>query len=325
MSNFDFVGRGDPGDAVKWVKPAAAVLGLVLLSVIVFRSYYTVDPNEEAVVLRWGKYHATTTAGLHFCIPFVDRVLKVSIEEHNLRLPLNADGRRSQQITDEDALMLTGDLNAAMVEWSVQWKVQEPREYLFSFYNPANDRYVEDVVRIAALTVMNRLVGDYSIDEVLTEKRSEISAAAREATQQILNHYACGVAITDLQMQRVTPPSQVKPAFANVNAAVQLRDQLENEANKERNKLIPAARADRDKKIREAEGYADRRRAEVNGEINALEAKFAAYEKAPQVTRERLYLEAMQTILSQVRNKTIIDADLQQILPLLQLGSEAGK
>ena len=167
---------------------------------------------------------------------------------------------------------------------------------------------------------MNRLIGDYSIDEVLTDKRTEIAEKARVATQERLDEYTCGVAITDLQLQRATPPSQVKPAFAAVNSAVQLRDQLENEANKERNRLIPAAKADRDKSIREAEGYAARRRAEVNGEISALMAKYQAYQKAPEITRQRLYLESMQSVLSQLENKTILDADLQKgVLPLMQL------
>ena len=172
---------------------------------------------------------------------------------------------------------------------------------------------------MAARSVMNQLVGDYSIDEVLTEKRPEIRLAAREATQQTLDQYECGVIITDLQMQRVRPPRKVRPAFDAVNSAIQKKDKLENEANIERNRAIPIARAESDKKIREAEGYAARRRAEVNGEIEALRAKFAAYTQAPDITRQRLYLESMQSVLKNVDQKIIIDSGLNQILPLLQL------
>jgi len=311
-------GEIDPRDVLPLVFVAVVVL---TIGYVLVNSFYTVDANEQAVVLRFGKYSSTATPGLHFCIPVVDRVLKVSVEEHQLRLPSTGLGsERDPRISEEETLMLTGDLNAASVEWSVQWQVSEPREYLFAFHDPGNENYIEDrVVRTAAQTVMNRLVGDYSIDEVLTEKRSEIAEEARRATQLILDQYHCGVAVTDLQMQRVTPPSQVIPAFNNVNSAIQERDQLESEANKQRNELIPAANAERDKLIREAQGYADRRRAEVDGEVQALLAKYRAYREAPDVTRERLYLEAMQEILGGVGSKTIIDSSLQQVLPLLPL------
>jgi membrane protease subunit HflK len=295
-----------------------------LLAFVVLRGVYTVRENENAVVLRFGKYYATTTPGFHYCIPFVDEVLKVNVtEERRLRLPVGDGSDSLPSATEEATLMLTGDLNAASVEWTVQWRISDPRQKLFSFYDPRDpeaDQYLEQVIIMAARSVMNRLVGDYSIDEVLTEKRPEIRLAARQATQQMLDRYECGVTITDLQMQRVRPPSKVRPSFDAVNSAIQQRDKLENEANKERNQLIPTARAESDKKIREAEGYAARRRAEVNGEIEALRAKFAAYSQAPEVTRKRLYLEAMESVLQTVEHKVIIDSDIDQILPLLQLG-----
>ena len=307
--------------------PILVSITALLVIVAAFRSFYTVDTNEQAVVLRFGKYHTTAPPGLHFCIPFVDTVMTVGMEEHIMRLPVGSPGSgdRPGRINEADTLMLTGDLNAAAVEWTVQWQVSEPDRFLFCFHDRWRDGVVEDVIRISARTVMNRLVGDYSIDEILTEKRAEIAAKAREATQAMLDQYECGVSITELQMQRVTPPEQVKPAFAAVNSAVQKRDQLENEANKTRNELLPAAQADRDKKIREAQGYADRRRSEVNGELSALRAKFEAYRKAPEVTKQRLYLEAMERVLSKVQNTTIIDADLKQVLPLLQLGEGGAK
>lgn len=318
-------GDFDPRESVRaWLVPVMLVLLLLFGAYVALKSFYTVDPNEQAVVLRFGEYHATTLPGLHFCVPLVDEVLKVSIEEHTVRLPVGVGGKRPGSVSEEETLMLTGDLNAASVEWTVQWKVNEPKDYLFSFFKGGNPDYIEDVIKTVAQTVMNRLVGDYSIDEVLTTKRTDIAADARESSQGILDQYNCGVIITDLQMQRVTPPAKVKPAFDAVNSAIQERDRLENEAQKERNQLIPAAKADRDKKIREAEGYADRRRAEVNGEIAALRAKFDAYQEAPEITRERLYLESMQNVLEAVDMKIILDSDLRQVLPLLDLqqGSE---
>jgi len=321
MSNdvqFEFR-REDMAKATRLVVAGLLLLAIVLLAT---RSMYTVQPNEEAVVLRFGKYASTAEPGLHFCIPFVDDVLTVDMRERTVRMPFGlSDDRPVGKFNEEAVLMLTGDLNAAAVEWTVQWRVAEPFEYLTTFHNSyfEQDEYLQAIIVIVARTVMNRLVGDYSIDEVLTGKRNEIREQALEATQQMLDEYSCGVLITDLQLQRVTPPEQVKASFAAVNEAVQTRDKLENEANKEKNTLLPKARADRDKAIREAEGYAARRRSEVRGEIDALMAQYEQFAKAPEETQQRLYLEAMEKVMSSVKNKTIIDSDMQQLLPLLNL------
>jgi membrane protease subunit HflK len=177
---------------------------------------------------------------------------------------------------------------------------------------------------VVAKSVMHRLIGDYSMDEILTTKREEVGAEALKATQKVLDGYDCGVVVTGLQMQRVTPPELVKPHFDDVNAAIQKRDKLTNEANKERNQMIPQAQARADKLINEAKGYADRRRAEAHGETAALLAKYHAYKEAPDLTRRRLYLEAMEEVLATSGPKTIIDAELRGLVPLLQLGSESG-
>jgi membrane protease subunit HflK len=300
--------------------PILLIAGVLFAAFLAFSSVYTVAPNEQAVVLRFGKEHATSPPGLHFCIPLVDRVYTVSVEEHTVRLPFNPDeSENTRQYREEDTLMLTGDLNAASVEWTIQWKINNPRQYLFSFSQPNKDDFIEIVIRTAAQTVMNRLVGDYSIDEVLTEKRGEIAGKAREATQAILDQYQCGVAIIDLQLQRVTPPAKVKPAFDEVNSAIQTRDKLISEAKKESEQLLPAAKAKKDKMIQDAHGYAKSRRAAVDGELEALRLKYEAYQLAPDVTRRRMYLEAMEEMLKGVDSKTIIDADLNKVLPILPL------
>jgi len=306
------------------------VVGLMFLLGLVLDSSYTVEPHEQAVVLRFGKYHATTPPGLHFKMPMVDQVMKVSVEEHGLRLPFGGQSSaealsETQHPQDDETLMLTGDLNTASVEWTVQWKVTEPSDYLFRFPSDRKDDFAADLITFVSRTVMNRLVGNHSFDEVIGPKRSEIANEARTDTQRILEAYACGITITALQMQRVIPPDRVKPAFDKVNASIQEKQKLENEAESERNRLLPAARASRDKLIREAEGYASRRRAESQGEIEALLAKYHAYQRAPEVTRQRLYLEAMQDLFQSVKDKTIIDADLKQVLPLLNLDSKGGQ
>mgnify|MGYP001246342846 FL=1 len=315
-------------DPREFVAPIVILLIVLAIGLLAVDSYYTVKANEQAVVLRFGRYHITSPPGLHFKIPLVDSILKLSVEEHSFRLPFGIGTERDNQISEERTLMLTGDFNAASVEWSVQWKVNDPKDYLFSFYRLYDPNYIERVIQTATRTVMNQLVGDYSLDEVLTEKRGAIAIEAREATQQLLDELkrgedlqGCGIMITDLQMQRVTPPITVKPAYDAVLSAIQKSSQLQNEANRERNQLRPAAEAAADKKIQEAEGYAARRRAEVNGEIQALMSKYEAYKNFPDVTRQRLYLDAMQNVLSRVETKTVIDSELQQLLPLLQLNA----
>jgi membrane protease subunit HflK len=305
-------------------------VGLLILLGMILDSSYTVEPHEQAVVLRFGKYHATTPPGLHFKMPMIDQVMKVSVEEHGLRLPFGATSHADEMLDtqrhqDDETLMLTGDLNTASVEWTVAWRVTEPSDYLFRFPRDTKDDFAADLITFVARTVMNRLVGNHSFDEVIGPKRSEIANEARTDTQRILNAYKCGITITALQMQRVIPPDRVKPAFYKVNASIQEKQKLENEAESERNRLLPGARASRDKLIREAEGYASRRRAESQGEIEALLAKYHAYQRAPEVTRQRLYLEAMQDLLQTVKDKTIIDADLKQVLPLLNLDAKGGQ
>jgi membrane protease subunit HflK len=303
------------------------IVGLILVLWLLSDLTYTVKPYEQAVVLRFGKNHATTMPGLHLKLPLIDQVMKVSVEEHGLRLPFGLTSRTDLAIntsvrSEDETLMLTGDLNTASVEWTVQWKVTEPAQFLFRFPPDEQNRFAEDLLTTVARTVMNGLVGDYSFDEVIGAKRSDIAFNARRDAQQILDAYSCGITVTALQMQRVIPPDRVKPAFDKVNAAIQQKQKLENEAEATRNRLIPEARANRDKSIREAEGYASRRRAEANGEIEALLAKYHAYQRAPDITRQRLYLEAMQEILQGVKNKTILDSDLKQLLPLLNLDAK---
>jgi membrane protease subunit HflK len=323
MSSGQFKFDIRPEDVKRNIGLVLLGLGAVILLVLLSKSWYTVEANEKAVVLRFGRYISTSDPGLHFCIPFVDTVLNADMRERTIRMPFGlSDDQQPGRTNEEDILMLTGDLNAAAVEWTVQWKVSDPQQYLFTFYTHVaeQEQFLQYVITIVARTVMNRLIGDYSIDEVLTGARMEIRQAAREATQAMLDKYKCGIRITDLQLQRVTPPDQVKPSFAAVNEAVQTRDKLENEANKTKNTLLPKARAERDKSIRGAEGYAARRRSEVKGEIDALMVQYEQFAKAPEETRQRLYLESLQKVLSNVQNKTIIDSDLRQLLPLLNLG-----
>jgi membrane protease subunit HflK len=297
-----------------------AVLGLTMVA-CAWDSAFTVAPHEKAVVFRLGKPVETVGPGLHFKTPFVDRAVIVDTIENEWKLPFSVspEGNFRTMENEEESVMLTADLNAAVVEWTIQWKVVEPEKFLLALHEES----VAPVIRSLARGVMQQTIGDYSIDEVLTSKRTEVGIKAREALQEALESIDSGISITGLQMQRVTPPAMVKPAFDEVNASVQKRDQLINEANRERNVLIPKAEAEKDRLIREAEGYAARRKAETEGEISAILEQYKAYKEAPEVTRQRLYIETLQEVLQASGPKIIVDSDLKGIVPLLDINNAA--
>lgn len=322
------------GDGVPWQKHARWISLAVIAILAIFlawNSFYTVAAHEKSVLLRFGRLYdpegdkdAIQGPGLHFKIPLVDRAVNVETDEKSLALPYGAPGAGrgpEMQVTRAgrpEPLILTGDLYAGVVEWNVVWRVVDPAKFLFSIASEDVDRTIHAV----ALSAMNRVVGDYSADEILTGKREEIGVKAKEETQESLDGYDCGIRVVAVQMQRVTPPERVKPAFDAVNASIQQLEQLVNEARRERNQLIPQAEATRDGLIREAEGYSARKRAEADGEIAALLAKYEEYKQAPDITRRRLYLDAMEEIIAQSGPKTILDADLKSLLPLLDLGRD---
>ena len=305
---------------------AVLVFGILVIAYVAWSAAYVVDAHEQAVVLRFGKYHSTQTAGLHFKIPIVDERVLVDMSEKSMRLPWGHDERAgdwsSAEVnrSNEEALILTGDLYAAVVEWNVFWQVTEPDKFIFSF----NEDHVRQALIAVARSTMHRIVGDYSADETLTGKREEIALAALDEMRDALNQYNAGIEIIDLQLQRVTPPDVVKPSFDAVNASIQKKGQLIYEANKEKKSLLPLARAESDKLIREAEGYADRRLAESQGEIAALLAKYESYKLAPEVTRQRMYLETMERVMASGGKKLILDENLKGLVPLMQLGDRMG-
>lgn len=314
--------RAIPALGVLVVLGALVILGGLLSSV------YTVDADSEAVVLRLGTIHGTSGPGLHFRIPFgVDKVMIVpvrKVETIEFGFQTVTPGRRSTYRSPPNAqdvsLMLTGDLNCALVEWIVQYRIKNSSDYLFSVV------LVEDTVRDAAESVVRGLVGDRSVDEVITTGREELGFEAREMLQDMLdNKYACGVEIVALKLQNATPPDEVRDAFDAVNRARQEKDTVINEAESERNKLIPAARGKRDREVAEAMGYADKIIKEANGETAAFLAQLAEYEKAKEVTRTRLFLQTMEEVLSKCGRCLIVDEKLRGILPILDLKGKGGE
>ncbi|HUS46297.1 MAG TPA: FtsH protease activity modulator HflK [Phycisphaerae bacterium] len=313
-----------PRELAKYVVILAVVI-VVLVGLV--QCFYTVDARSEAVVLRFGKHIDTVPSGLHFKWPFgVDRAIIVPIDyvetaEFGFRTAQAGKRTRYYEPTREDkgvSAMLTGDLNIGSVEWTVQYKIKDTEAYLFN---------VEDVrgtIRDVGESVMRSLVGDRSVDEVITIGRADLAREAIVAAQTQLDEFGCGVELTKLNLQDVRPPDEVKEAFDAVNRARQKKEELINQARAERNRLVPAARGEREQRIKEAEAYMDRKVREVTGETNAFLMQFAAYQKAEEETRVRLYMETMEDILRKSERKVFVDQAVRSFLPFLDLGTGKG-
>jgi membrane protease subunit HflK len=215
---------------------------------------------------------------------------------------------------EDEKSMVTGDLNAALVEWVVQYRIERPDHYLFKVRN------ADLTLRHASESVMREVVGDRTVDEVITIGRQEIEDEAVQKLQALVASYEMGIKIDQVQLKNVNPPRKVQASFNEVNQSQQERERAINIASGEYNKAIPRARGEAAQKIREAEGYATKRINEAEGDVAAFNAVLAEYIKAPDVTRRRLYLETMAEVLPKVRRKVIIDEDAKGLLPLLNLG-----
>lgn len=304
---------------------AAALLVVLVLSSV----FYTVEADSEGVVLRFGKYSDTTMPGLHAKWPWpIETAIIVPVQKIQT-LEFGFTTLRSGQFTqytpspsehETMARMLTGDLNLAHVEWIVQYRIKNAQHYLFRIGGHVVIKIaVESMIRNAAEAVMRQLVGDRSVDEVITRGREEIASEAKLGIQEMLDNFESGVEVVTVKLQSATPPEAVKDAFDAVNRARQNKERVVNEAQGERNRVIPAARGQRDRAISEAEGYQERTVLEMTGRTNAFLAQLIEYEKAPEVTRMRLYLEAMEEILTNVEGITVIDVSVGGLVPLLNL------
>ena len=304
----------------KYMIPIAVVIGIIILG---YSSVFTVKANQEAAMLRFGKYTETVGPGLHFKLPFgIDRVYagevkRIYNEEFGYRTIRS--GRESMidynfRGASEVSLMLTGDRNCAEVHWVVRYKIKNLKEFLFRV------RDVQSTIRDVSEAVMRKIVGDMSIDEVLTIGRRKIEEIAETEIETVLDTYGCGIDIQVVNLKGVNPPEDVKDAFDAVNKAVQMRDQITNEAEGKKNKVIPAAIGKKQQTISEAEGYKIKRINEATGDTKAFLAVWKEYEKAKDVTKRRLYLETMQRVLPKCEEIYIIDKDQKGILPILNLG-----
>jgi membrane protease subunit HflK len=271
------------------------------------------------VIQRFGRYVGTVGPGLRFKLPFgIDTVTILPVKrqlkmEFGFASPgaTNPDQVSHEQQAESD--MVTGDLNAAHVEWVVQYEINDPEQFLF------NNREPGPTLRDLSECVMREVVGDRTVDEVLTIGRQGIENEAIEKLTALVRELAMGLRVQQVQLKSVHPPARVQAAFEEVNRAQQEREQMINQANGEYNKVVPRASGEATRKVSEAEGYALKRVNEAEGDVARFRKQLEQFEKAPEVTRQRLYLETLSEVIPQLGGKIILDADARQFLPLMNL------
>ena len=302
---------------------------LVLLGLIgAWSSVFTVGAEEVGVVMTFGKYSHLVDPGLRVKWPSpIQTVTKVAVQrqlkaEFGFRTT-NA-GIRTQYAPGaflDESLMLTGDLNVAVVTWTTQFRIDDPYKYLFKVRNlfDATGEASTDTFRDMNEAVMRAVIGDRSVNEVLTIGRVEIASEVERRLQELCDQYETGIKIEQIVLQDVDPPDQVRPAFNEVNQAQQEKERMINEARADYNRVIPRARGEAQQTITQADGYATDRVNRAKGDADLFKSLLAAYQRSPEVTRQRIYLETMEAVYPNVRQKIILDASLEGILPLLSL------
>ncbi len=313
---------------IDWKRYGPLIPGVILVIVLlvgVFTSFYTVQPEGQAVVKRFGRVIAIKDPGLHFKLPFgiddavfvpTQRVLK---EEFGFRAVEGASRTSFQKSAAhlDESLMLTGDLKVIDVEWVVQYRIADPDKWL----HRVKDR--TGTIRDISEAVMRRIVGNSLGSDVLTEKRVQVATQARVELQQIVDSFDLGIQVSTIELQDVTPPESVKNAFNEVNRAEQERETMINEAEKRRNQVIPRAEGQAKQIIAEAEGYAFERVNRARGEAERFRAILAEYQASPDVTRRRFYLEMIDAVLPRIGRVIVVDEGSTSPIPLLNVGDGA--
>src|SRR3954465_1990511 len=299
------------------------LIGLVVLVIaaliVLWTSYYTVQAESEGVVLRFGRFLKTVEPGLHFKLPFgIDQVTVLPARrqlklEFGFFTPGFTNVEQPSRDGGDERSMVTGDLNAALVEWVVQYRIDDPKQYLFDVRNPGQ------TLRDISEASMREVIGDRTVDEVITIGRQDIEVATLARMQELSKRYALGVRVDQVQLKNVNPPAEVQASFNEVNKAQQDRENAINIANGNYNEAVPKAKGQADQTIRGAEGYRFKRVNEAEGDVASFNAMLGQYVKAPEITRTRLYLETMQEVLPAMGPKIIIDDSMKKLLPILPL------
>ncbi len=311
-----------PGRFIVIVLLVAAGIGLL----VGFRqTFYTIKPEEEGIVLRFGRYVRQVGPGLHFKLPLgIEDVYKVPVqrqlkEEFGFRTVKS--GVRSEYRKkgyEAESLMLTGDLNSADVEWVVQYRITDPLKYLFMVRN------VRDTFGDISEATMREVVGDRSVDEVITWGKEEINLEAKEKLQERCDQYETGLTVQVVLLQDVNAPPPVQPSWNEVNEAEQEKDKFINQAKSQYNFRVPKAKGEAERNISEAEGYAIERVNEAKGRADKFSSVYDKYRRAPEVTRRRIYIETMADIVPKAGRKVIVDKSDTGLLRLLDLSGKGG-
>jgi len=300
----------------------AMLFWLIVLALAVaagFSSVYVVDETENAVITRFGKYTQTVGSGLHVKLPFgIDKNYNVDIktlraEQFGFKTVKSGRNNEYKNNISEESEMLTGDLNIVDVEWVIQYKVTDPRQWLFNVYEK------EQTIRDISRSVINTLVGDRAIFDVISSDRSTIQNLAQEQMNENFKALGLGINVTTVQFQNVVPPVEVQAAFEDVNKASQDMKRLINEGKEEYNKEIPKAQGEADRQIQVAEGYAAERVNMAKGDVARFNAVYDEYKRSPKATKERIYLETMAEIFGSETKPELIDSELENLLPVKNL------
>ncbi len=316
----------DPLEVLRMIKeklPKKGALLLILLVAVLIGAqsmFYKVATDETGVLLRLGKYQGSSSPGLHFKLPFgIDSVYlvrtgRVLKEEFGFRT-VSTGGRTSysKDRFDDESLTLTGDLNVSDIEWIVQYQIRDPFKFLFKLQDQ------QETIRDISEAVVRKVVGNSNVNKVLTTDRALLAQEVGDEMQRILNEYDVGVRIVTVKFQDVNPPEAVKAAFNEVNEAEQQKESLILQAREQYNKEVPKARGVAKSAILQAEGYAVERINQAKGEAHRFTAVLNEYNKAPEVTRQRLYLETLEQVLPNLKEIYIMDSEGAGALPIYNL------
>ena len=299
-------------------------IGLILVLIFaVWSSVYRVELEEEGVLLTLGEYTGLVQSGIHLKWPApIQTVIKIPTKrelemEFGQRAHSESKRRVNRSEIEEESLMLTGDLNVAVVPCKTQNRIAEPDKFLFKVKDPIG------TFRDMNEAVMREVIGDRSVNEVLTTGRQEIATKMEEKLQKMCDQYENGIKINRILLQKVLPPKQVQNAFNEVNTAEQEKEKMINQALGDYNRNIPRARGEAEQTVQQAEGYAMDRVNRAKGDASLYSDLLKSYKKAPEVTKNRIYLETMAEVYPNLKQKIILDKDLEGIIPLLPLGKEA--
>ncbi|HET6243353.1 MAG: FtsH protease activity modulator HflK [Bacteroidetes bacterium] len=325
MSDYQFEEFKMPDIFQKVLKNIKAILLVLILVIAVFSAFFQIGPEEVGVITRYGKYSRTLEPGLNFKIPFIETLYKIPVERQQKQefgfrtTSAGIQSTYTKSGTSEESLMLTGDLNLADVEWVVQYRIDNPYNFLFKVRNP------EKTLRDISEAAMRQVVGDHTVNEVLTVRRPQVASNVQDLIQKLSTEYSLGIKVEQVVLQDVNPPDQVKAAFNAVNQAQQEKETLINQAKSEYNKVIPKASGQAKETIQMAEGYALERVNMAQGEVARFNDLYKEYIKAPEVTKKRIYLETMSSVIPKLGQKIITDKGGNNVLPLLQMQTQSNK